>query len=377
MRELAHAISLEQIVRAVVQNIGKSFSAEVAVLLAESNRHLSRLPELGSTMSISEKEQSVATWVLEHNRRAGRFTDSLPLSEALYLPLSTATGVIGVVGIKLPGDADLSLEQMDLLESLVQHTALVIDRQRLHEAAQESRLAAESERLSKTLLDSISHEMRTPIAAIISAASALGEIKPVANPQYADAMMHEIREAAARLDRLVGNLLDIARVESGHVQPKMDWHEVSDLIGVTLRELEKELVGRKVEVEVQPNLPLVQMDIILMEQVLTNLLLNAVAHTPAGRPIKITAGIHDDELILKVVDRGEGIPADARAHIFEKFYRVPGARTGGTGLGLSIVKGFVEAQKGRVEVGNVAGGGTAFTISLPITEQPIILPESA
>jgi two-component system sensor histidine kinase KdpD len=376
-RELANTANIDQVVKVVVQHIGKIFGAESAVLLKENSGHLSRQPLPGSTLRLTEKEHSVAAWVLGHNQRAGQFTENLPLSEALYLPLATVTGVIGVVGVKLPYLAAPTLEQNNLLEAIVGQAALVIDRQLLHEAAQQTHLAEESERLSKTLLDSISHEMRTPIAAIASAATALGE----RNGQSAGdggktVLLGEIREAVDRLNRLVGNLLDIARVESGHVKPALDWCDVGDLVHVTVKHLQKELTGRKVEIALAPDVPLVRMDFVLMEQVLTNLLLNAVFHTPKEASITIKATTQGGELGLSVADSGPGIPQDAMPRLFDKFYRAPGAATGGTGLGLSIVKGFVEAQNGRVQVNSETGRGTVFTIFVPLSEAPVIHPEA-
>jgi two-component system, OmpR family, sensor histidine kinase KdpD len=376
-RELADAVTTDEIVKALVGQVGKLFHAEVAVLLAGADGQLSARPGAGSTLALSEKEFGVAAWVFQHNQPAGQFTDNLPLSGALYLPLATPAGVLGVLGVGLPPSTPPGLEQKNLLEAFARQAALVLDRQRLHDAAQQSRLAAESERLGKTLLDSISHEMRTPIAAITSAASGLSDPALNARPGFAPALVAEIKEAVARLNRLVGNLLDIARVESGHVKPKLDWCDVGDLVNVTVKSVEKELSNRKLEVMLAPEMPLVLMDFVLMEQALANLLLNAAAHTPAGTPVQITAGVREGELALTVTDHGPGVPAGSLSKIFDKFHRGPGAAAGGAGLGLSIVKGFVEAQHGRVLAENQPGGGAAFTLFLPLTEAPALLGETA
>jgi two-component system, OmpR family, sensor histidine kinase KdpD len=376
-RELADALSMDRIVSVLVSHIGKLFNADVAILLAAPGNELSRQPALGSTLKVSEKEHSVAFWVFRHNQPAGQFTDNLPLSEALYLPLTTPTGTLGVVGVRLPPNSAPGLEQTNLMEAFVRQAALVIDRQRLHDSAQQIQLAAESERLSKTLLDSISHEMRTPLAAISSAVSTLADSTTPPAPEFTQVLYKEIREAAERLNRLVGNLLDIARVESGHVKPHVDWCDIGDLINVTIEHLQKELAGRPVNITIDPQAPLMRMDFTLMEQTLTNLLLNAAAHTPTGIPIDITAKVSNKELALVVADRGPGIPAECMPRVFDKFYRVPGTSTGGTGLGLSIVKGFVEAQNGRVEVENRPGGGAAFSVFFPLAEVPSITPEPA
>ncbi|HWF20140.1 MAG TPA: sensor histidine kinase KdpD, partial [Verrucomicrobiae bacterium] len=301
-RELADVVTLEQIVKVVVSHIEKLFKAESAVLLAEPGGKLSAQPSPGSTLKLSEKELSVAMWVFQHNTPAGRFTENLPLSGALYLPLAAPGGTLGVIGVGLPPNRPLNLEQNNLLEALVRQAGLVIDRQRLHNAAQQAQLAAESERLSKTLLDSISHEMRTPIAAITSAVSALTDPKTAAQAGSADVLLDEIKVAGARLNRLVGNLLDIARVESGHVKPKLDWCDVGDLINVSIKSVERELAGHQLEISLHPAIPLVRMDFVLMEQALINLLLNAAFHTPAGTPVQIRARVENDELALTVAD---------------------------------------------------------------------------
>jgi two-component system sensor histidine kinase KdpD len=293
------------------------------------------------------------------------------------MPLGTTAEMLGVIGVKLSGKAAPNLEQNNLLEAFARQAALVIDRLRLHEAAQQSHLAAESERLVKSLLDSISHEMRTPIAAISGAAAALGEIDALASNEHSQAMLDEIKEAAARLNRLVGNILDMTRVESGQMKPKMDWCDVGDLVHLTVKHLQKDLRGHPVNIALFSQLPLVRMDFVLMEQALTNLLLNAAFHTPPGTPIQIGATVHNQELALTVSDKGPGIPAAAMDRIFDKFYRAPGAAAGGTGLGLSIVKGFLEAQNGRVQAVNQPEGGAAFSLFLPLGEVPAVLLETA
>jgi two-component system sensor histidine kinase KdpD len=190
-------------------------------------------------------------------------------------------------------------------------------------------------------------------------------------------MVGEIQEAARRLNRLVGNLLSMTRLESGHVKAKLDWCDVADLVHVTLKEIEKDLAQHKVTVGIAPGLPLVRMDFVLMQQVLTNLLLNAAVHTPPGTAVRVNAGVEGETLALTVADNGPGLPSDALPLIFDKFYRAPAARAGGTGLGLAIVKGFVEAQGGQVKVENRPGGGAVFTIRLTITKSPPVTLETS
>jgi len=221
----------------------------------------------------------------------------------------------------------------------------------------------------------MSHEIRTPIAAIKSATGNLAELGD-ADSQMRQEMIAEIQEATERLNRLVGNVLEASRLESGNVKPRLNECDISELVHVVLAQTERELRTHKVTVAIEQGLPVVQMDFVLMQQALTNLLSNSALHTPAGTPIEIAARLEQMALVISVADRGPGIPANCLPRVFEKFYRVPNSRTGGTGLGLSLVKGFVEAQGGRVSVENRAGGGVTFTICLPLPK-PVAAPAEA
>jgi two-component system sensor histidine kinase KdpD len=247
--------------------------------------------------------------------------------------------------------------------------ALVIERELLDEAAEQSLMLRESERLYTTLLNSISHELRTPIATIAGAASLLdGEIE--SNPATRAELTRDIRTAADRLNRLVANLLDMSRLDAGRLRLKLDWCDVGEVIGVAAQRVEACLLPRPLEIDVPPDLPLVQMDFVLMEQVLVNLLDNACAYTPAAASITITARLARGKLVIAVTDGGPGIPAGDLDRIFDKFYRLPGTASGGTGLGLSIARGLVEAHGGTLVAGNVPGGGARFTITLPAATPP-------
>jgi two-component system sensor histidine kinase KdpD len=324
-----------------------------------------------------EKEQSVASWAFLHRQPAGRGTDTLPSAEGSHLPLLAGERAVGVLSLRFRAPASLAADQRDLLDAFVRQIALVLDRQRLRDAEQQAKLVAESERLSKTLLNSISHEIRTPIAAITSAASSLSETLAGGAGEFERTMVGEIEEAARRLNRLVGNLLSMTRLESGHVKANLDWCDVTDLVQVTLKDIGKDLAQHEVNVGLAAGLPLVRMDFVLMQQVLTNLLLNAAVHTPPGTAVQVNAGVEADTLVMTVADNGPGLPPDALPLIFDKFYRAPAAPAGGTGLGLAIVKGFVEAQGGRVKADNRPGGGAVFTIRLPLAKPPAIAAEAS
>ena len=282
---------------------------------------------------------------------------------------------VGVLSLRFRDLAALATEQRDLLDSFVRQIALVLDRQRLRDAEQQAKLVSESERLSKTLLNSVSHEIRTPIAAIGNAAGNLCETgRGTLNP-FQRTMVDEIQEASKRLNRLVGNLLNMTRLESGHVKPKMDWCDVADLIQATFKEIERDLGPHPVTIRTPPGLPLVRMDFVLMQQVLTNLLLNAAAHTPPGTAVQLEAKADSNSLTLVVSDNGPGLPPQTLPFIFDKFYRAPSAPAGGTGLGLAIVKGFVEAQGGKVQAENQLGKGARFTVRMPLSKAPPVTEE--
>jgi two-component system sensor histidine kinase KdpD len=364
-RDLADSASPDEVVWQLVSQINRVFRAAVGVLLS-MNQSLAPHPD--GSLALSEKELGVADWAFQQGRAAGRFTDNLPGAEAFHLPLLTERKSFGVLVVKLP-DKALSLGQRDLLETFARQAALILDRVELWAAADQARLLAESEKFSRTLLNSISHELRTPLAASTSAVAALFAAEG-ASPEQRRPLMEEILEANARLDRVVGHLLDVARLESGKVRPQLDWHDARDLVQTTLRELRRELSSHPVTSDLAKAPPLVRLDFSLVQHALGNLLLNAVAHTPAGTAVDVEAHGAEDSLWLSVADRGPGLPEESLPRIFDKFFRAPHAPAGGSGLGLTIVKGFVEAHGGTVTAGNRPGGGAIFTIRLPQTEKP-------
>jgi two-component system sensor histidine kinase KdpD len=369
-RDLADAADVDDAAGRLARQVAQAFTAKVAIFLRETSGALNRTAHPASTLAVSEKEHAVADWAFRFGKSAGKFTDNLPFASAIYLPLQTNRGAVGVLGVEFGGEQQLTLEQRDLLGAFARQAALVLDRLRLDSESQKAQLVAESEKLSKALLNSISHELRTPIAAITAAATALTEIKSADPMKMYKTLAGEIQESASRLNRLVSNLLDMTRLESGNVKPRFEWCDISDLINVALRHNERELAKHSIVLSVPRPLPMVKADFVLIEQVLNNLLLNAAAYTPEGTPIEIKASVIGGEMAVAVVDRGPGLPQESLPHLFEKFYRVPGAPAGGTGLGLSIVKGLVEAHGGRVEVQNRAGGGAEFSIFLPIASSP-------
>lgn len=372
-REFAEAGSRDEVVWQLVGQINHVFRAPAAVVLFFGEKLVAH-PD--SSLTLNDKELGVSDWAIRHRKAAGLSTDNLPGAEALHLPLATERKTFGAIALR-PATPTLPLAQRDLLEAFARQAALVLDRIELRSMAEQTRLLAESERLSRVLLNSISHELRTPLAAITSAASALGEAEDRPREQRR-ALLAEIQEANARLNRIVGNLLDVARLESGKVVPRLDWYDAKDVAQTAIRELQRELQGRSVIFDAPTEPILARFDFSLIQHALSNLLVNAAIHTPSGLPIDVHVRVVDHSIEWTVGDHGPGIPPELLPRIFEKFFRGPGAPTGGSGLGLTIAKGFVEANGGRLSAANRPNGGAAFSIRLPESEPlPSPLTETA
>ena len=367
--EIAQALNMDEMLQTAVEQMGSVFDADIAIILAEGSKlHPSVHPV--STLKLNEKEYSVASWVFENSKPAGRFTDTLPMAEAHYVPLLTPNRTVGVLGIKPWQDIRFSADQEILIETFVSQVALMIEREMLDESAEQAAMLRESENLYNTLLNSISHELRTPIATITGAASSLNDDHTLANPEMRNLLIQDIRDSADRLNRLVENLLDMSRLESGRLKLKLEWCDAGDIIGVAVKQMGKRVGKRSLIIQHEPDTPLVQMDFVLIEQVLINLLDNACIYTPSNASIEIHTQMMPGKLAITITDYGPGIPVESLEHIFEKFYRIPGSFSGGTGLGLSVSRGVVEAHGGQLTAENVPGAGARFTILLPASNPP-------
>jgi two-component system sensor histidine kinase KdpD len=360
--DTATAVDMDDVLDTGVSQIGRVFDAEVAILLPKGE-HLERQPHKSSTFGVDDKDFAVAAWVFANGKRAGRNTSTLSQASAQFLPLQTPGRVVGVIGIRTRRAGQLGFDQEQLLETFVNQIALVIERELLDEAAEQSLMLHESERLYAALLSSISHELRTPIATITGSAGLLATHADGDSRMRAE-LIRSIQGAASRLNRLVANLLDMSRLDAGRVKLKLDWCDVGEVIGVAAQRVEDCLLQRPLNIDVPPDLPLVQMDFALMEQVLVNLLDNACNYSPADALISIEVRLLQGKLVIAITDGGKGIPPDDLERVFDKFYRVPGTATGGTGLGLSICRGLVEAHGGTLVADNAPGAGARFTITL-------------
>jgi len=359
---LSNARTLDEAVFAALRQADAHFGATSALLLCEENSS-ELTAHFAASFTISEKERAVAEWALRNRRQAGRFTDTLPSAEGFHIPLIRDDTAVGVLILRIPAEATLTLAQRDLAGSFAAQLAQLVEREHLREAGEREKLLAESEKLHRTLLDGVSHELKTPLAVLSAAVENLTSADEATRSRLAD----EIRTATRRLNRLVNNLLDQTRLESGALRPRLDWCDGHDLVNAALDGVSEALQGHPLEVDIPADLPLFRADAALMEQVIANLLLNAALHTPAGTQIFLTAGAEGSRsrVFFTVADRGPGLPAAMRERLFQKFQRGDAAKAGGLGLGLSIIRGFVTAQGGDVVAGENPGGGAVMTVYIP------------
>jgi two-component system sensor histidine kinase KdpD len=378
-RDLAMHRGTSMLAHLSSRHLREVFDGQVAIFLADPDKRLQLQRGEELYFEFDPKEAGVAQWVFDHSERAGLGTDTLPGSSALYLPLVGSSGAIGVVAVR-PRDPGLLLdpEQLHLLESLVNQMALALERTRLSDEAQQAHVAAEAERMRSAILSSVSHDLRTPLATISGAASSLAEGREELNAAARRDLARSIYREADRLDRLLKNLLNMMRLESGAVQLSKQWHPLDEIIGAALDRLEGRLPDHTVTTALPIELPLLLVDGVLLEQVIINLVENAVKYAPARTVIDITASTTNHRVVVEVADRGPGIPLGEESLIFDKFYRGKSAREGGVGLGLTICRGIVEAHGGRIWAENRPGGGALFRFTIPLAEkQPVIEMERA
>ena len=365
-RALAEANTLDDAVFAALRQVDSLFGAHTCLLIAEEPDGPIH-PHFSGSCAVTEKERAVIDWTFLNKRSAGRFTDTLPGSNGFYLPLVREGKSVGVLGIIVPQESTLTLGQRDLIEVFARQLALAVERDNLRAAGEREKLLQESEKLNRALFDSVSHELRTPLAVI---GSAVENLKNAPAPMR-DSLVAEIETASRRLNRLVGNLLDQTRLESGSLKPRFDWCDMNDIVNAAVTSVRDALAPHPFEVSVTDGMPPIRADFTLTEQAIANLLINAAHHTPSGTPIFLTAGLErgGERAFVTVADRGPGFPAGMKDRLFKKFARGDAARAGGLGLGLSIVRGFIAAQGGSIVVGENPGGGAVFSIYLP-NKQP-------
>jgi len=367
-RELAATRGLANMARIATKHVGESFASEAAVLLPDADGHLVLPATRGDAAASFVPDTSIAQWVFDHGRPAGLGTDALPGTGAIYLPLLGTDRPLGVLAVLPSNERRVLLpEQRHLLETFAGQIALAIERSVLAETAESARVSAETEAVRNTLLASISHDLRTPLAVITGASTALADPKMTLDPDARRALASSIATKARDMSELISNVLDLMRFESGRVPLRREWEGLEDLVGLAIRKVEPRLGARTVQVDLPADLPDLPVDAVLVTQVFVNLLENAAKHTPDGTVIRIGAGVEPGAVTVFVEDNGPGLPAGDPELLFAKFQRGRGeSEVPGAGLGLAICRAIVEAHGGTIRATDRAGGGARFEFTLPV-----------
>lgn len=377
-RMVTGAAAEDDILWAVVHHVAATSKAQSLVLMPEDDGLVIRAaypPE----DQIDERARIAAAWAWEKGEPSGRGTGTLPSSDWLFLPLRTAERKLGALGIRFPDDRPaLGPDERRLLDALAGQAALAIERSLLNRDVEEARVSAETEKLRSALLSSISHDLRTPLASIIGGVSSLMNFGRQIDESGRKELLQTVRDEAERLNRFVGNLLDMTRIEAGAMQPKLDWTDPEEIVATAVKRAAPLTQGHDIHIEIDPAMPLLRVDYILIEQVLINLLDNAAKYSPKGSAIDLRLRHGDRHVTLTVTDSGSGIPAGELEQVFDMFYRVKAGdrQVAGTGLGLSICRSILKAHGGEIRAESpVADGqkthmGTRMIVTLPLEEQP-------
>lgn len=363
-RSMAVTHDIKDAVRNALKKLEEILAVTAVIFLTDDKgRPDFETPAAGSIV-LSGKEKSVATWAFQKQQPAGRYTDTLPVAENFYLPLVSLDKTRGVLGIAPLKNPVWTLDQRSLIESFASLITAILEKDMLVKMSQDSKIKAESEKLQAALLDSVSHELKTPLTVIAGSAEHLD--KKETNTENRK-IISEIRTASRRLLQTVNGLLDITRLDSERLPLHLEWHDMHDVVNTTLENLGDSLEKYKIQIKYGEPLPMVKVDAAILQQVLANLLSNAAAYSPANTEINISVRMEEKDLTVSVSDQGPGIPEEDLEKIFEKFYRGAHSRAGGLGLGLSIVKRFLQAHGGEIEVRNLTPHpGACFTFRLPV-----------
>jgi two-component system, OmpR family, sensor histidine kinase KdpD len=364
-RELSTATGIKEVIAIAKNDIKKYFSLDSSIILKNEDNRLDYPVFKNSGLNLSENDKSVAEWTFQHSAKAGRHTDTLPSGKYTFYPLKGNQMNLGVIAIQQ--EIVFTQGEEQFWDAFISQISGKFEREFLRNMAKQAFVLTESDKLYKALFNSISHELRIPVATIMGASDSL--ITTEHTSEIRKELSHEIFKASNRLNRLIENLLNMSRIESGHITPRLDWCDIHDLINKVTESLQEELRPFNLHIVIPEDMPLVKIDFGLMEQVLYNLIYNATQYASSSTNLRVKAFFDNGILTIQVMDRGPGFPPNEISLIFNKFYRVEGSRAGGTGLGLSIAKGFTEAHKGTILVENRQNGGAKFTIRIP-TEVP-------
>ncbi|MBR0992536.1 sensor histidine kinase KdpD [Bradyrhizobium japonicum] len=368
-RKLAGTATLDDVLWASAYQIALMLKVRVVLLLPEEGL-LTVKSGYPPEDDLDQADLAAANWAWSNDRPAGRGSDTLPGAKRLFLPMRTGRGPIGVIGIDNDRTGPLlTPDQRRLLDALVDQGALAIERVLLVEDMDRVKRTVESERLRSALLTSISHDLKTPLASVLGAASTMRDLAGALSDTEKRDLLATVIDESERLNRFIANLLDMTKLESGAIVPNTALHDLGEIVGSALRRASKILTAHKVELVLAADLPMLQLDAVLFEQVLFNLLDNAAKYSPPDTTVSIRSRRERDQVVLDVADEGAGIPADELESVFDKFYRVQKGDhvRPGTGLGLAISRGFVEAMRGTISAANRRDRtGAVITIRLPI-----------
>lgn len=378
-KQLSEITGVDFLTRIAGQQLGQIFASEVVLFLRRGNEPIAQCFGENTEIAKHPVNSVVAQWVTEHEQTAGAGTDTLPNATALFVPLIGSQRTVGAIGIR-PREENTYFdpEQRRLLETCASLIALSIERDQSVLEAHEAQLRVQAEQLRSALLSSVSHDLRTPLAAIAGASASLLDNSQALAEGVREELLQSIVEESSRLARLVNNLLDMTRLESGAVTLNKQWHVLEEIIGSARSRLRRELEDHPVLVDIPADFPLVHVDGLLLEQLFVNLLENAARYTPAGSRVRIAAQALPGRVEILMADQGPGLPSGSESKIFDKFFRgdtsssVDGRR--GAGLGLAICKAVAESHDGTIVARNVPTGGAEFVVSLPCREQPPRVP---
>lgn len=377
-RKLAGAGTLDDVLWASAHQMASMLKVRVVILLPENGTVAVRAG-VPPDDTLADADIAAARWAWEHNRPAGRGADTLPGARRLYLPLITGKTPVGVVGLDSDKEGPLlTPEQQRLFDALADQAAVAIERIQLVDDVDKASLAAEADKLRSALLTSISHDLKTPLAAILGAAGTLRDYTDAMSEGDRAELLATIVDESERLNRFIANLLDMTRIETGAMKPNASLQYLDDIVGVALRRAEKIMSHHRTVTEIPPDLPMLRLDPVLFEQVLFNLFDNAAKYAPAGTTVRVRAWEDGQWVVIQVLDEGPGIPSSDLERVFDSFHRIrkQDQVLAGTGLGLSICKGFVEAMDGAIAAGNrTDGSGAVFTIRMPVPPETLQLEE--
>jgi two-component system, OmpR family, sensor histidine kinase KdpD len=375
-RALSGVSGVHPLALAAERELSSIFGSKVSVCLPRADGILEPIggaQEWEDTKTPSGSEAAAAAWAFEHARLAGNGTDAVPGATALYLPMITAQGTVGVLAVESTArETLLSPENRQLLETAATQIGMAIERDLLAERNRKAAIEAETERMRSSLLSSVSHDLRTPLAVIAGTASTLLELGEGADPATRQALLREVYEESNRLTRLVENLLAMTRIDSGVITIDKQWFPLEDVIGSALGRLRTESGGRVIDKHLPTDMPLVPLDGVMIEQVLFNLVDNALKYSPPDTPVDISVSAEYDEVKIVVADRGPGLTDDETRAVFEKLYRGSASvgRARGAGLGLAIAQAIVQAHGGKIWATNRPEGGAVFSFTLPLEPAP-------